>query len=81
MNFWRRDKSADSPAALDETFLFQSRESMAGGHEANVVKFGEVTFGGDRITGAQLARVNAFSYGTSDALIRRNTRTRLLGHH
>src|SRR5882672_5219437 len=80
MDFGGGDKGADAAAALDETFLFECGKGVACGHETDLMQFGEVALGGDRVARAKLASVNAFSNGALDALVGGHSRTRFLGH-
>ena len=54
---------ADSATPFDDSFAFERGERVPRGHQADFVKLCEVTFGSDRIAGAQLAGINAFANG------------------
>jgi hypothetical protein len=73
MNFWSGDESADPSAALDQAFALEGGESVASGHEADIMNSCEFSFGGYHVSGAQLASVNASSNLFLDPLIRRNS--------
>ena len=69
MNFGGGDESADAAAALDEAFAFEGSESVASGHQADLMELGEVALGGDGVTGLEVAGVDALADGVLDALI------------
>jgi hypothetical protein len=65
MNFRGRDESADATAALDDAITFERSESVARGHQTDLMKLSQVAFRSHSITGAQLTCFNAL---TDDAL-------------
>src|SRR6267143_5642886 len=69
VNFWCGDKSSDAAAALDDSFAFERGESVARGHEADLMKLGEVALGGHRVTGSQLAGFDALADPALDSLV------------
>src|SRR5256884_939371 len=42
MNLWRSDERADAAAAFDKAFAFEGSEGVARGHEADVMRLGEL---------------------------------------
>ena len=80
MDFRLGDKGADAAAALDDTFAFEISERVARGHEADFVKFGEITLGSNRVAGPELTGVNALANGRLNALVGRNGGVLLGGH-
>ena len=71
MNLWRSDERADAAAAFDKAFAFEGSEGVARGHEADVMRLGELALGGDGVAGLKLAGIDAFANDALNALIRR----------
>src|SRR5260370_40377616 len=74
VNFWGGDKSSDAAAALDDSFAFERGKSVARGHEADLMNFGEVALRGDGITGMQLSGIDALADGGLNSLVGRQAR-------
>jgi len=72
VNLGGGDKRADAPAAFHNSFTFQSGQGVAGGHQADLMNLGEISFRRDRVSGAQLARFNALANHALNALISRH---------
>jgi hypothetical protein len=80
MNLGSGDEGSDAATTLDEAFVLKGGQRVAGGHQADLMHFGEVTLGGDRIAGAKVAGVDAFADGALNTLVGRNIRTQFGGH-
>jgi hypothetical protein len=80
MNFGGSDEGADATPALDKAFVFESRQRVAGGHEADLVHFSKVTLGGDGIARTEVAGVNALADGALNTLVGGDIRTQFGGH-
>jgi len=65
VNFLRGDKSSDAAPTLDNSIAFERGKSMASGHEADLMNFGEVALGGHGVPGIQVSGIDAL---TDDAL-------------
>src|SRR5713101_6099317 len=69
MNFWGGDESPDAPAAFDDAFLFERGKSVARGHKADLMNFGEVALGGHGVTGTQVSGINALPDDALNSLV------------
>src|SRR5215472_17604133 len=79
MDFRRGHEGADAAAALDDALALKEGESVARGHEADVMRLGEVALRGNRVAGPQLAGVDALANDALNALIRRQRIRRARG--
>src|SRR5439155_3037411 len=69
VNFGGGDKSSDAATALDNSFAFERRKSVTGGHKADLMNFGEVTLGSDGVTRMQLPRIDALADDALNSLV------------
>src|SRR6266568_2194766 len=67
VNFWGGDKGSDAASTLDDSFAFEEGKSVARGHEADLMNFGEVALRGNGITGMQLSAIDALAEGAGCA--------------
>src|ERR1700722_18853528 len=72
VNFGGGDESADSAAALNDTFALEGCEGVARGHEADFVKAREFAFGGDGVAWLEFAGFDNGADRALNAAIRRN---------
>src|SRR4029077_1997281 len=80
VNFRRGDKSANAAAAFDDSFAFERGQSVARGHEADLMNLGEVALGGDGVPRMQMPGVDAFTNGALNSLVSRQA-VAVLGWH
>ena len=69
VNLWGRDKGSNAAAALNDSFAFQRGQSVTRGHQADLMNFGQVALGGDRVAGMQLSCVDALADGALNSLV------------
>src|SRR6266436_380376 len=72
MNFRSRHERADSAAAFNNAFAFQSGQRVTGGHQADVMYLGEVPFRRDGVACAQLPGFDALANDGLNLLVSRN---------
>src|SRR5216684_7195631 len=71
MNFGGGNEGSDAPAALDNPFAFEGSESVAGGHEADLMNLGEVALGGNGVPGMQMPGIDTLANGALNSLVGR----------
>src|SRR5947207_9678407 len=69
VNFWGSDKSSDAAAPLDDSFAFERGQSVARGHEADLMNLGEITLGSYGVTRMQLSGIDALADGALNSLV------------
>src|SRR5229473_3224413 len=71
MNFGGGHEGSNAAAALDNTFAFEGSKSVARGHEADLMDFGEVPLGGDGVPGMQMPGIDTLANGALNSLVGR----------
>src|SRR5882762_1273809 len=72
------DEGADASTTFHDPFTFQRGQGVAGGHQADLMNFGEISFRRNRVPGAQLAGFNALANHALNALRIRHAVSTLL---
>src|SRR5260370_25845528 len=80
MNFGGGNKGSNATAALDNPLAFEGSESMAGGHEADLMNFGEVGLGSDGVAWMQVPGGDTLANGELNSLVGRQAITVLCWH-